>query len=96
MPSRWCGLVQLDAECAAVTSACDATESSAMGIFQLDATESVFGDMPYGNHTFEAVCIVVLRSLRLDPGEGLNCARKDLFCIYCFVPYGIGRGGGVC
>ena len=58
MLSRWCGRVQLDAECAAVTSACDVTESSAMGIFQLDATESVFGDMPDGNHILSGLyCI---------------------------------------
>ena len=58
MLSRWCGRVQLDAECAAVTSACDVTESSAMGIFQLDVTESVFGDMPDGNHILSGLyCI---------------------------------------
>ena len=56
--NRWCGRGQLDAECAAVTSACDVTESSAMGIFQLDATESVFGDMPDGNHILSGLyCI---------------------------------------
>ena len=71
-----------------------------MGIFQLDVTESVFGDMPDGNHIYSYLqrsLIGCLRSLRLDPGEGLKRARKDVcYVLSIFLPYVTVWGGGVC